>query len=88
MSQKDEAHAPRSVFFSVHRDGLTGALQLNVGNGSAGYRLAGPKYCGHSKLLLSCELTPRDAEELRSYLDAAFPPAVQMQRPWTAPDGS
>lgn len=40
-----------------------------------GYRLMGPKYIGRSRNLRTVELTQRDADEIRSILDDAFPPA-------------
>ena len=60
--------------FQVDRDGHTGKIQLNIGNpNGCGFRLGGPKYNGSSKNLLTVELTKRDADEIRQYLDASFP---------------
>ncbi|KUH38422.1 MULTISPECIES: hypothetical protein [Streptomyces] len=69
---------PTRVVIDVDRDGWTKRLQLNIsqldqdGHGW-GYRLAGPKYNGSSQRLLRCELTARDAAEIRKALDEAFP---------------
>ena len=64
----------QDVQLRVDRDGLTGRLQLNISNPNAGgFRLAGPKYNGSSKNLLTVKLTSRDAREIRAYLDASFP---------------
>lgn len=38
-----------------------------------GYRIMGQKYDGTSKTLKKVELTKRDAEEIRSYLDRIKP---------------
>jgi hypothetical protein len=68
------------ITIEVDRDTLTGGIQVNIGqtgeNGHGhGYRLAGPKYLGASKSLLAHEVTQRDADEIRGYLDAVFPKA-------------
>ena len=62
----------------VHRDGLTGKLQLAIHqtdeNGAGnGYRLAGPKFNGTGETVLTATLDADDAAEIRRYLDAAFP---------------
>jgi hypothetical protein len=65
----------------VSRDGWTKGFQLSIskldetGVGD-GYRLAGPKFNGSGKVLLSRTLDERDAEEIRRYLDAMFPVAA------------
>lgn len=63
------------VSLNVYKDGLTGSLQLSVdyedGCGGHGYRLAGPKFAGKSKLLLRRALNQSDISELRTYLDDA-----------------
>lgn len=72
------------IAIDVSRDGLTNGLQLSInqtGEDGAGhgYRLAGPKFNGSGKVLLSRTLDERDAAEIRRYLDAVFPvppPAV------------
>lgn len=66
------------LYFDVSKDGWTGGLQLGISeldeNGTGhGYRIAGPKYNGSSKVLLKTEIDARDAEEIRSFLDAKFP---------------
>jgi hypothetical protein len=66
------------ITLEVCKDGLTGKPQLSINkvdeNGvGGGYRLAGPKFNGSSKLLLQTELDQRDADEIRAYLDAVFP---------------
>ena len=67
------------IVIDVDRDGLTGGLQLNIakvdedGKGF-GHRLAGPKYVGASENLLSREINRYDADAIREYLDAVFPP--------------
>lgn len=50
-----------------------GAKQVSIGVQDAegyghGYRLAGPKFRGDSKLLVTRELDARDVEEIRLYL--------------------
>jgi len=62
------------IYFSVDRDGWTNGLQLSIENENGGFRIAGPKYNGRSKNLQRHEITQRDAEEIRRYLDEAFPP--------------
>lgn len=37
----------------------------------SGYRIAGPKYCGMSKNILSHAIDRRDIEELRGFLNRA-----------------
>jgi hypothetical protein len=70
------------VALNVSRDGRTGGLQLSIDqecdNGTGhGYRIAGPKFNGSGENLLKHRLTERDADEIRVYLDSAFPRAVQ-----------
>lgn len=69
------------IVIEVGKDGWTGALQLSISrldeNGVGhGRRLAGPKFNGSTKPLLSRELDERDADEIRAYLDAVFPQRV------------
>lgn len=69
----------------VHRDGVSGKLQVGIHrtdeNGAGhGYRLAGPKFSGTGETLLSATLDERDAEEIRRYLDVAFPPPASASR--------
>jgi hypothetical protein len=70
-----------AVVLNVWRDGATGGLQLSIDNeredGSGhGYRIAGPKFNGSGENLLKHRLDQRDADEIRSYLDVAFPQAL------------
>ncbi len=65
-----------SVLISVHRDGVTGSIQLSIGNAHGGYRIAGPKFNGTGRLLLEHMVTERDAQEIRSYLDKATHPTA------------
>lgn len=62
----------------LDRDGWTKGLQLSIDlsdeKDGIGYRLAGPKFNGSSTPVFSHRLTERDANELRRYLDMAFPP--------------
>lgn len=69
------------IVIEVGKDGWTGALQLSISkldeNGVGhGRRLAGPKFNGSTKPLLSRELDERDADEIRAYLNAVFPQRV------------
>ena len=57
-----------TVYLSVDRDGLTGGIQLCIGDGNGGYRIAGPKYCGQSETLKKITLTKIDVQEIRAYL--------------------
>lgn len=50
-----------------------GGFQLRIGDGTTGYRLAGPKYSGNSKPLQRALITEHDAREIRRYLDHEFP---------------
>lgn len=72
-----ETPKPRIVM-DVCRDGWTKGLQLGISalnaDGGRGFRIAGPKYNGSQKRLLSTDLDERDAREIRKYLDEAFPP--------------
>ena len=70
--------AAGSAFFALYKDGWTGGLQLAIEdtNGS-GFRIAGPKFNGSGKPLQKHKISERDAKEIRSYLDRAFPPNTQ-----------
>jgi hypothetical protein len=51
-----------------------GAIQVTIeelddDGAGTGYRLAGPKLAGTSKVLASYELTTQDADQIRAYLD-------------------
>lgn len=65
------------IYFSLDKDGLTGGLQLSIEDDVGGYRIAGPKYCGHSKNLQRKKIDAHDAKEIRAYLDKAFPLTTQ-----------
>jgi hypothetical protein len=69
------------ITIEVDRDTLTGGIQVNISKVDEndmghGCRLAGPKYLGASESLLVHEVTARDADGIRGYLDAVFPVAV------------
>lgn len=68
-----------SALLSIYKDGLTGGIQLSIGDKNGGYRIAGPKFNGSGKPLLEHRLTERDAKEIRYYLDCAFPQNVQSE---------
>ena len=55
------------VYLTVDKrsDGL---MQMSIGDGNLGYRIAGPKYDGTSKTVLQRELTLRDKKEIESFL--------------------
>lgn len=59
------------VYITVDKRNIDGALQVAISchNGGHGYRIAGPKYDGHSKTLLSHKLTARDVVEIRGFLN-------------------
>lgn len=57
-----------SVYLTVCQDMQSDGLQISIDTENGGYRLAGPKFAGMSKVLLVHKLTKRDAEEIRSYL--------------------
>ncbi|MFF5778111.1 hypothetical protein ACFY7Y_14320 [Streptomyces virginiae] len=81
---------PTRLVMDVDRDGWTKGLQLNIAeldenNQGWGYRIAGPKYNGSSKNLLRVELDERDAAEIRTMLDKAFPLAAVEQIDQTGP---
>lgn len=68
----------KRAFIKLDRDGWTKGLQLSIDleddkGGGVGYRLAGPKFNGSSTSVFTHCLSERDANEIRSYLDAAFP---------------
>jgi hypothetical protein len=63
----------------VGQDGATGRLQLAIrktdeSGAGHGYRIAGPKFTGTGSVLLEHKLNADDADEIRRYLDAVFPP--------------
>lgn len=60
------------VVISVERDGVTGGLQLSIGDDDSGFRLAGPKFNGTSKPVLTHKLTnERDLDEIEAYCKRA-----------------
>jgi hypothetical protein len=61
------------IVLSVDKDGYSGAFQLSIGDGRTGYRIAGPKYCGQSRSVFQHKITPRDAEEIYSYIRDMLP---------------
>lgn len=63
---------------TVSQDGPTGRLQLAVhkvdeAGAGHGYRIAGPKFSGSGRTLLTHVLNEEDAAEIRRYLDTVFP---------------
>ncbi|MFE9317886.1 hypothetical protein ACFYNV_22705 [Streptomyces albidoflavus] len=69
---------PTHIKLDIDLDGWTQRLQANLVQADAdglgwGYRLAGPKYNGSSRNLLSRTLDERDAQEIRDALNAVFP---------------
>jgi hypothetical protein len=63
-----------AAFFRVEQDGWTRGIQLSITDQSgSGFRIAGPKFNGSSKALVTHQITERDANEIRQYLDQAFP---------------
>ncbi|MFD9174701.1 hypothetical protein ACFWDT_06160 [Streptomyces diastaticus] len=69
---------PTHIKLDIDLDGWTQRLQANLIQADAdglgwGYRLAGPKYNGSSRNLLSRTLDKRDAQEIRDSLNAVFP---------------
>lgn len=59
-----------TITFGVNR---LGQYQASISNAQHGFRFAGSEYDGRGKALLTKKLTQRDADEIRSYLDEAFP---------------
>jgi hypothetical protein len=55
------------IYFSIDKT-PEGHLQLSINGDGGGYRISGPKYDGRSKTIKQHILTPRDVEEIRSYL--------------------
>jgi hypothetical protein len=86
--QPNDAPSTDRITLEVDRDGWTNGIQLSInrlneeGVGS-GYRLAGPKFNGSGKTLLTRTLDQRDADEIRTCLDAVFPlPEVEVPAVW------
>lgn len=57
----------------VYKDGWTGGTQVSIGDENGGYRIYGPKFNGSSKPICEIKISESDAEEIRRYLDAAYP---------------
>lgn len=70
------------IFLKVSRDGWTDGVQLSIGDGHGGYRIAGPKFNGSSTTLLTRELTERDITEIRMYLDEAEKALKTLPQEW------
>lgn len=64
---------PKPVYLCIDRDGWTGGLQISIDSDGTGCRITGPKYNGSSVSMKKHKLTERDAQEIRRYLDKAFP---------------
>jgi hypothetical protein len=84
-SQNPAPASTTSLVFEVSKDGWTGGLQLGISEldengGGHGFRLAGPKFNGSSKMLLKYEVTERDADEIRKLLDVKFPARTEAPR--------
>lgn len=62
-----------SLKIDLDKDAITGGYQLNISDDMSGYRLAGPKYTGHSRNITSKTLDEHDAKMIRHYLDKHFP---------------
>ena len=58
-----------AIAITVDRRSYDGALQIAIGDGSTGFRIAGPKYDGAGTTLLRRVLTERDAREIKEWLD-------------------
>ena len=54
---------------SQHKYGI----QVSIGDERTGHRLAGPKFDGTSVPIKKIVLTQQNADEIRGYLDVAFP---------------
>lgn len=83
-SQNPDPASVKRIVMDVSRDGWTKGIQLgiselDVNGGGHGYRIAGPKYNGSQERLLECELTRRDADEIRQFLDVKFPQETVSQ---------
>jgi len=59
------------IKIEVYQDGWTNGLQVCICDHNGGYRIAGPKFNGSGKLLLSKTLNERDIQEIQSYLKAS-----------------
>jgi len=68
----------KKVLLRLDRDTSTGFMQVSIGDGSTSYRLMGPKYWGKSLTVKTIQLSQRDVENIRQFLDAAYPLTVTM----------
>ena len=72
----------KQISISVWRDRFSNAMQLSIdaeneqGFGT-GYRIAGPTFIGDSELLMKKTIKPRDAKEIRHYLDQVLTEATK-----------
>jgi hypothetical protein len=65
---------------NVYQCGYAKSLQIAIEDDIGGFRLAGPKFDGNSRLLKAAEIDARAASEIRHYLDRHFPvapPSIQ-----------
>lgn len=69
------------VYIIVERDPRAKTLQVRLGLGGSAYRLLGPRPCSGSEIFSSRVLTHRDADEIRRYLNEAFPDYSDPLRP-------
>jgi hypothetical protein len=68
------APSAQTATLSVFKDGWTGGTQLSICDETgSGFRVCGPKFNGSGTLLIKRQLTQRDADEIRRYLNRAFP---------------
>lgn len=65
------------IYLDLDKDQLTRGVQLSIGDDNSGFRIAGPKYSGNSKRIQRHEISEHDAQQIRKYLDMAFPPEVR-----------
>ncbi|MFA6159457.1 MAG: hypothetical protein WC763_07565 [Candidatus Paceibacterota bacterium] len=67
----------KTATLSVFKDSWTKGIQLSIADESgSGYRIAGPKFNGSSTPIIDHQLTQRDANEIRRYLDRVFPKEI------------
>jgi len=66
----------RTLNLEVSKDALTGGIQLSINDVDSegvghGYRIAGPKFSGDGKILMTADLDTETRREIRRYLDVA-----------------
>lgn len=61
-----------NIELHIDQDKSTGEIQVSIHDASGGYRLAGPKYVGNSRSLLTHVLDKRDLREILTYLSHDF----------------